>query len=144
MARTVLRVGSVVWLAAALVGFGAATVGAGWLPEVLPPLAIGADALARAAGTFSTGLLAVGIAHVASLAWLRGRQRAAYSAAILLAGVLSAAFVALAAAAVTAATTQPATAAALLAAALAAVLGAAGYGVAAAGLVVELRAEGRA
>lgn len=139
MARTILRAGAALWLIAGAAGFALAAFGADWLVGVLPPLAIGTDALARAVGAFSFALLVVGAGHVAALAGLRAAAPWGYSAAILLAAVLAAALLSLAAAALTSAVTEPAGAAALLAWGAASVVAAAAYALAAARLVGELR-----
>jgi hypothetical protein len=139
MARTILGAGAAAWLLAGAAGLGLAALGAQWLLAVLPPLAIGADALARAVGAFSFGLLVVGVAHVAVLTGLRARAGWSYSGAVLLAAVLAAGLVSLAAAAVTAAVAQPDAAAPLIACGCAAVGGAGAYGLAGARLVGEMR-----
>lgn len=141
MARTVLRAGAALWLIAGAAGLGLAALAAGWLLGVLPPLAIGADALARAVGAFSFGLLVVGLAHVAVLGGLRAHAGWSYSAGILLAAVLAAALLSLAAAGVTSAVARPEAAAALIGSGAAAVAGAAAYAVAGARLVTELRSR---
>lgn len=141
MARTILLAGAVAWLIAAAAGLGLAAFGAGWLLGLLPPLAIEADALARAIGAFSVGLLVVGGAHLAVLAGLRSEARWSYSGAILLAAVLAAGLLSLAAAGLTSAVSQPATAAALIGSGLGAAVGAGAYGLAAARLVGEMRAR---
>lgn len=139
MARTILRAGAAAWLLAGSAGLGLATLGVQWLLAVLPPLAIDADALARAVGAFSFGLLVVGLAHVAVLTGLRARARWSYSGAVLLAAVLAAGLISVAAAAVTAAVTQPEAAAALIACGCASVAWAGAYGLAGARLVAEMR-----
>jgi hypothetical protein len=141
MARTILLCGAVAWLIAAAVGLGVAAFGAQWLLGILPPLAIGADALARAVGAFSFGLLVVGAAHVAVLAGLRAGTGWSYSGAILLAAVLAAGLLSMAVASLTSAVNQPTAAPALIGSGSAAVVGAAAYGLAAARLVGELRAR---
>ena len=141
MARTILRAGAAMWLLAGAAGFALAALGVDWLLGVLPPLAIGADALARAVGAFSFALLVVGAGHVAVLTGLRAAPPWGYSAAILLAAVLAAALLSLAAASLTSAVTEPAAAAPLLGAGAAAVVGAAAYGLAGARLVGELKAR---
>lgn len=141
MARTILRAGAAVWLLAGAAGLALAALGVDWLLGVLPPLAIGADALARAVGAFSFGLLVVGAAHVAVLSGLRARAGWSHSAAILLAAVLAATLVSLAAASVTSAVSRPEATAALIGSGVAALLGAAAYALATARLVGELRSR---
>lgn len=141
MARTILRVGAALWLLAGAAGLALAAFGTQWLVGVLPPLAIGADAVARAVGAFSAALLIVGAIHVAVLTALRTAAPWGYSAGILLAAFLAIGLLTLAAAAVTSAVTQPAAALGLVASGGAAVIGAAGYGLAGARLVGELRAR---
>lgn len=141
MARTILLCGAAAWLIAAAAGLGVAAFGTGWLLGILPPLAIGADALARAVGAFSFGLLVVGGAHVAVLAGLRAEARWSYSAAILLAAVMAAGLLSLGAAALTSALTQPAAAAALMGSGAGAVVAAGAYGLAGARLVREMRSS---
>lgn len=139
MARTILVMGAALWLIAGAAGLGLAVFGAHWLLGVLPPLAIGADALARAVGAFSFALLVVGVAHVAVLSGLQAQARWGYSAAILLAAVLAAGLLSLAAASLTSAVTRPEAAAALIGSAIAAAVGAAAYGLAGSRLVGEMR-----
>jgi hypothetical protein len=110
---------------------------------VLPPLAIGADALARAVGAFATGLLVIGLVHVAVLVGLRAGARWSYSGAVLLGAVLAAGLLSLGATAVTTAVTQPDAAAALIASACLAAGGGAAYALAAARLVGEMRTLAR-
>lgn len=139
MARTILLAGAVAWLIAAAAGLVLAAFGAGWLLGLLPPLAIEAEALARAIGAFAFGLLVVAGAHVTVLAGLRARARWSYSGAILLAAVLAAGLLSLAAASLTSAVSQPAAAAALIGSGFVAAMGAGAYGLAAARLVGEMR-----
>lgn len=140
MARTILRLGAAAWLLAGVAGLGLASVGTQWLLGVLPPLAIGADALARAVGAISAAALIVGLVHVAVLAALRA-ARWGPSAGILLAAFLAATLLTLAAAAVTSAATQPEAAPALIGSGVVALVVAACYGLAGARLVGELRAR---
>ncbi len=140
MARTILRAGAAAWLLAGAAGLALAAFGTTWLVGVLPPLAIGADALARAVGTFAVALLMVGGAHLAVLIGLRAAARWAASAGILLAVVLGTGLLTLAAAAITSAATQPEAALGLIGSAAAALLAATAYGVAGARMVGELRA----
>ena len=139
MARTILSVGAAVWLLAGAAGLALATLGTEWLLGVLPPLAIGADALARAVGAFSFGLLVIGAAHMVVLSGLRARARWSHSAAILLAGMLAAGLLTLAVSALTGAADQPASAPGLIAAALTGGALAAAYALATARLVAEMR-----
>lgn len=141
MARTILRAGAAAWLLAGAAGLAVAILGAEWLLTVLPPLAIGADALARAVGAFSFGLVVVGAAHVAVLSGLRGGSRWARSAGILLAAVLAAALISLAAAGLTSAVSLPEAAALLIGSGIAALVGAALYTLAGGHLVGELRSR---
>ena len=140
MARSILRLGTAAWLLAGAAGLGIAAIGPGWLIGVLPPLAIGADALARAVGAISTAVLMVGVVHVAVLAGLRTASWG-HSAAILLAAFLATALLTLAAAAIVSAVTQPEAAPALIGSGVAALLVAACYGIAGARLVGEVRAR---
>ena len=139
MARTILRAGAAVWLLAGVAGLALAILGTDWLLGVLPPLAIGADALSRAVGAFSFGLLVIGAAHVAVLSGLRARARWGHSAGVLLAAVLAAALLSLGAAGVTSAVSRPQAAAALIGSGMAALGCAALYALTAARLVGELR-----
>lgn len=141
MARTILRAGAAAWLLAGAAGLGLAMLGAEWLLGVLPPLAIDADALARAVGAFSAALLTIGAAHVAVLSALRRAAYWAYSAGILLAAFLATALLTLAAAALTSAVTQPEAAPGLVASGVAAGVAAAAYGLAGARLVGEMRSR---
>lgn len=139
MARSLLLAASAAWIAAGAAGVGVGTVGATTLQRILPPLAIDLDALRGAVTAVSLGVLAIGAAHAAVIAGLRGGGRRARSAALLLSGVLSALLVALAAASATTAVTTPASALLFGAAALGALVGAIGYGVIVALLVREVR-----
>ena len=141
MARAILRAGAAVWLLAGAAGLALATLGSEWLLDVLPPLAIGADALARAVGAFSFGLLVVGAAHVVVLSGLRARARWGHDAGILLAAVLAAALVSLAAAGLTSAVSRPEAAGALIGSGIAALICAALYTLSGARLVGELRSR---
>ena len=141
MARTILRAGAAVWLLAGGAGLALATLGTEWLLDVLPPLAIGADALGRAVAAVSFGLLIVGAAHVVVLRGLRAGARWGHSAGILLAAVLAAALLSLAAAGVTSAVSRPEAAGALIGSGLAALACAALYTVCGARLVGELRSR---
>lgn len=140
MARTILRVGAAAWLLAGAAGLGLAAIGTQWLIGVLPPLAIGADALAGAVGTISAAVLMVGLVHVAVLVGLRSSSWG-HSAAILLAAFLATALLTLAAAAIVSAVTQPEAAPALIGSGVAALLVAACYGLTGTSLVRELRAR---
>jgi hypothetical protein len=142
MARTILRIGAALWLVAGLAGIGVAAVGTDWLLGLLPPLAIGGEALARAVATLSVALAAVGLAH---LGVLRGLSRGPWgrSAAILLAAFLAAALLSLSAAAITSAVAQPEAAPALVAGCIAAVAAAAGYSLAVVDVVREMRDQAR-
>lgn len=140
MARTVLGLGAAAWVLAGGAGVALSTIGTDWLLGVLPPLAIGADALARAAGTFALALVILGLVHLLVLASLRSTAWGA-SAGILLAGFVGAALVTLFAAAVTSAVAQPASALGLLGGGLAAFVAAVGYALAAADLVRAIRAR---
>lgn len=135
--------GAVVWLLGATLGVALAAFGTDWLITLLPPLAIGADALARAVGALALGLLLVALAHAGALVGLRRGGAWGYGWAILLAGSLGFALVTLAIAGLTSAATQPASAAAFIGSAIAALGAGAAYGVAAARLVIELRSMGR-
>jgi hypothetical protein len=139
VARTILRAGATVWLLAGATGLALAALGAEWLLGVLPPLAIGADALARAVGAFAFALIVVGAAHLAVLSGLRTQAPWGYSAAILLAAVIAVALLSLAAASVTSAVARPEAALVLSGSGLAALAVSASYALAAARLVGELR-----
>jgi hypothetical protein len=143
MARTILRAGAIAWLLAGAAGLALAVVGAEWLLGILPPLAIGAEALARAVGAFSFALLVIGAAHLAVLRGLGAGTRWGLSAGILLAAVLAAGLLSLAAASLTSAVARPDAAAALVGSGAAVIVVSGAYTVAAARLVGELR-SGRA
>lgn len=143
MARAILVAGAVAWLLGGTLGLALAAFGTGWLVTVLPPLAIGADALARAVGALSVGLLIVALAHAGALVGLRRGGAWGYGWAILLAGLLGFALATLGVAALTSAATQPASALAFIGSALAALGAGAAYGLAAVRLVIELRSRGR-
>jgi hypothetical protein len=141
MARTILRAGAVAWLLAGGAGLGLAVVGAEWLLGILPPLAIGAEALARAVGAFSFALLVIGGAYLAVLSALRAGTRWGHSAGILLAAVLAAGLLSLAAASLTSAVARPEAAAALVGSGAAALVVSGAYAIAAARLVGDLRSR---
>jgi hypothetical protein len=140
MATTILRLGAAAWILAGGAGVALSTIGTDWLLGVLPPLAIGADALARAVGTFALALVILGLLHLLVLASLRSTAWGA-SAGILLAGFVGAALLTLFAAAATSAVAQPEAAPGLLGGGLAALFAAAGYALAAADLVRAVRAR---
>lgn len=140
MARVILRVGALSWLLAGVAGLALAVLGTDWLLSLLPPLAIGADALARAVGALSAAVLIVGLAHLAVLMALRREGGWGYSAGILLAAFLATGLLTVATAALTSAVTRPEAALGLIGSAAAALLAAAAYGVAGAGILGELRA----
>jgi hypothetical protein len=140
MARTILRVGAAAWVLAGAAGLALSVFGTEWLLALLPPLAIGADALARAVGTFALALVILGLLHLLALAGLRSTAWGA-SAGILLASFVGAALLTLFAAGVTSAVAQPESAPGLLGGALAALTAAAGYALAAADLVRAVRAR---
>jgi hypothetical protein len=142
VARTILRIGAAVWILAGLAGIGVAALAVDWLIGLLPPLAIGPEALARAVATLSVALIAVGVAHVGALRGLRA-ARWGPSAAILLCAFLAVGLLSVSAAALTSAVSQPGAALPLVLGSLAALAAAAGYGLAVADLVRELRAGGR-
>ena len=139
MARSLLLAAAAAWLAAGAAGVGVGTIGATTLQRMLPPLAIDLDALRGAVTAVSFGVLAIGAAHAAVVASLRGGGRRARSAALLLSGFLSALLLALAAAGATTAVATPASALVFGATALGALVGAIGYGVIVALLVREVR-----
>ena len=138
MARTVLVVGAAAWSLAGILALAIAAVGLAWLEELLPPLAIDADALRGALLAIGVGLVGVGLVHAAVTAALRARPWGS-SAAILLAAVLSANLLALSAAALTTMLTSPDAVLPLAVGAVVALAAAVAYAVA----VVELVAERR-
>ena len=138
MARTILLVGTIVWLLVGAGGLAVAVFGADRLLSLLPPLAIDAEALGGALLTVAIALLLVGVAHAIVVAGLRRGLRWARSAGALLGAVLAIASIALAAAALSSAIRETAVAPVLLVAGSAATLAALGYGLVAVRLAREL------
>jgi len=139
MARSLLLVAAAVWIAVGAAGVGVGLVGAATLQRILPPLAIDLDALRGAVTAVSIGVLAIGAAHAAVVAGLRGGGRRALSVALLLSGFLSVLLLALSAAGATTAVAAPASALAFGAAACGALVGSIGYGLIVALLLQEVR-----
>ena len=102
MARGFLLAAGALWLVLGLAGVAVSLGGIAAIEAVLPPLAIGRDALARTVAALGIGALLVGMAHVVIVRGLARGRSWGPSAGILLAGVSVAGFVALAAAAATA------------------------------------------
>lgn len=140
MSRAVLAIGAVVWALTAAGAIGLTIVGVDRLLALLPPLAIDADAVGGAATAVGVALAIGAGVHLAILVGLRAGARLAWTAAVLVCGLAVAGFVALAAAAFASAAAEPTIAAALVAAGLLALAVAAAYGVAALGLIGEIRA----
>lgn len=140
MARRTLVVGGVAWLLVGIAGVALALSGSEGLLELLPPLAVDADAVGGAVTAISSGLIAIGVAHLVILAGLGGAGRWARSAGALLTAVLAVATLALAAAAVSSAVRHEPYALPLIGGAVLAVAAGAVYGVAAVRLASELRA----
>lgn len=138
MARTILLVGTIVWLVAGAAGAALAALGTDRLMALLPPLAIDADAVGGALLTVALILVALGCVHAAILVGLRRGRRWAGSAGALLGAVLSAACLALAAAALASGIREAPLAPSLFVAAAAAALAAIGYGLLAVRLTREL------
>jgi len=138
VARTILLVGTIFWLAAGAGGIAVAVLGTDRLMSLLPPLAIDAGAVGGALLTMALALVAVGCAHAVVLLGLRRETRWASSAGALLGAVLAVACVALSAAALASATRDPALASVLLVGAAGAALAAIGYGFVAVRLAREL------
>lgn len=139
MARAILVAAAVGWILLGLGGIGLALVGTDAVRGVLPPLAIGADALSRTVAALAIAALVLGVTHaVIGVGLGRGTGWAA-SAGLLLCGVSIGGFVTLATAALTAGAAGSMVPAGALAAAAGALLVAAGYGVAASSLVHRLR-----
>ena len=138
MARWVLTIGAVVWLLAGAAVFVVAAVGARWLLDHLPPLAIDADALGGALTALALTLVATGTAHLFVVAGLREGRRWARSAGALQAAVLAVVCVALAATAISSAFRESGSALPLLGAAAVAGSAATAYVLAAVQLAREL------
>ena len=141
MARTVLLIGTIVWLVVAVAGLGVALVGRHALLASLPPLAIDADALGGALTVIAVAALGIGTAHAGVVVGLGRGSRWARSAGVLLASVMAVAFLALAATAAASALRESPAAVVLGGAFLAAALAAVSYALTAARLVADLRAE---
>jgi len=138
VARTILLVGTIAWLAAGGAGALVAVLGIDRVMALLPPLAIDADAVGGALLTVALVLVAVGGAHLAVLAGLRRDLRWASSAGVLLGAVLAAICIALAAAALASASREASLAWILVLAAAGAALAGIGYGFVAVRLAREL------
>lgn len=88
MVRAVLIVAGAGWSVAGLAALGASLFATDALVELLPPLAIDADAVAGAAAAIGAACLAVGVIHAVVVLGLGRGSRWAWSAGILLAGVM--------------------------------------------------------
>jgi hypothetical protein len=139
VARAILVVAAIAWLAAGIVALGIALYGADALERALPPLAIDTDALRGAITAVAVALVGVAAVHGVILAGLRGSRRWAWTAGILGGAVMAMLFVAFAVAAVTSAIAEPANAASLALGAVGAVVAAIGYGAVVIRLLAEVR-----
>ncbi len=142
MARAILLVAGTLWLVAALVGIGLASVGTGELMRLLPPLAIDADAVSRTLAALAVASAIVGIAHLGIAAGVRRDRRWAWSAGALLTAGATVACVALAAAAVTSGVAGTMDGIVAIGATIAAALAAMAYGAAGASMVRRLGSRG--
>lgn len=88
MVRAVLVVAGAGWSVAGLVALGASFLATDALVDLLPPLAIDADAVAGAAAAIGAACLAVGVIHAVVVLGLGRGIRWAWSAGILLAAVM--------------------------------------------------------
>ncbi len=138
---TILLIIIILWLVAGLAGIGVALLGVDALLDMLPPLAIDADAVARTLAALAIGAALVGLAHLVVARGLRRDGSWAVSGGILLAAGAAIAFGALAAAAVTSGVAGTLTVIGAVAAACGAMLAAVAYGAAAALLVHRLRSR---
>jgi hypothetical protein len=141
VARALLLATGATWVLGGTAGLALAALGTEALERMLPPLAIDTDALRAAIVAVAIALLLVGVLHVLIVAGLRRGRRLAWTSGILMAALLCATLVALAAASATSAAADPGRALSYLAGAVGASLGAAAYGVIAARLVGQRRAE---
>jgi hypothetical protein len=141
VARALLLATGVAWLVAGLAGLAFAALGTEMLERALPPLVIDTDALRGAIVAVAVGLAVVGAAHLAVVAALRAGHRVAWTVGILMTALLCATLVAVAAAAATSAVADPSRALAYLAGTAGSAAGAVAYGLVAARLVAERRAE---
>lgn len=138
MPRGFFLAAGALWLIAGLAGMAVSLAGIGAVEAVLPPLAIGRDALARTVAALGIGSLLVGLVHV-GIAWgLASGRSWGPSAGILLAGVSVAGFVALGAAAATAGAAETLAVVPSILGAVGALLLALAYGAAGAALVHRL------
>ena len=141
MTRAILVAGAAAWMVAGMAGLTAALIGIEAVEAMLPPLAIGPEALARTVAALAVAALVVALVHVAVLAGLvRGRSWGA-SAGVLLCGVSVAGFVALAAAGLTAGMAGSMAAPAAVAVGIGSLLMAAAYAAAGSALVRRLRSR---
>jgi len=139
MARTILLIGTIGWLATGLAGLGVALAGPNALLAALPPLAIDADALGGALTVMAIASLGVAAAHAGIVVGLGRDRRWARSAGVLLASVLAVCFLALAATAAASALRESSLALVLGGACVAAAAAAIGYALTVARLVADLR-----
>ena len=139
MARAILLVAGILWLAAAVIAGGLAAVGVDVLQRILPPLEIDADAIARALTALAAAAGVVGLAHLGIAAGLGRRRPWAASTGIVVAAAAAAAFLGLSAAAVTSGVAGTLEVPAAVGGTLAALAAALAYGVAGASLVRRLR-----
>ena len=141
MARILLLATGAAWILGGMAALALAALGTEALERMLPPLVIDTDALRAAIVAVAVALLLVGAVHTVIVAGLRRGHRLAWTSGILMAALLCATFVALAAASATSAAADPGRALNYLIGALCASLGAVAYGLVAARLVAQRRAE---
>jgi hypothetical protein len=87
--RAVLLVAGAGWCLAGLAALAVSVVGTDVLLDLLPPLAVDAEAVAGAAAAIGVALVAVAMSHGVVVVGLARRVRWAWSAGILLAAVIS-------------------------------------------------------
>jgi hypothetical protein len=141
VARAILLVAGILWLIAGAAGIGVAIAGIDGLLALLPPLAIGADAVSRSVAALAIGSALVGFVHLVVAAGVRRDRDWAVSAGILLAAGASVAFAALAAAALTSGAAGTMSGGAAIGGAIGAAMAAGVYGAAGASMVHRLRSK---
>jgi hypothetical protein len=142
VARAILLTAGMLWLLLAAAGVGLALLGVDRLLDLLPPLAIDAEAVSRTLAALAIAAALLGVAHLVIAGGVRRDRSWAFSAGILLAAGAAVAFLALAAAAVTSGVAGTMSTIGAVGASVGAALAAMAYATAGAALVDRLRTGG--